>query len=288
MGSTTPADLGSLLPIEHDLCRHVRQAEASLSASRPASDTLWDHLLRVARLAQRLGRDEGLEPGACRLAGLFHDAGKFAGGRLHHDQQPEEERSVELLRLLAQEHGTPEQVVEPVAAAILQLYRSPEQPSPLARVLFDADNLDKLGPLGVANFFVKAGLRGDGISRATLFRLTVELTYSHHAAGCMYTASGRDLARRRAAETDRFLHGLLKALKADGLHDFSVRQIRHKDLDIEVVEPRSCTCGHRLSRRIWDEQGVKCTEIHLQHFCSACGERHELHFCRPRFAEPCA
>jgi HD superfamily phosphodiesterase len=274
-------------PVEHTLRDHVRRAEAALAGHDAAPDTLWDHLQRVARLSERLGAAEGLDPPLCRLAGLFHDAGKFAKGRVHGDQRPEEDRSVEILRAITQEHAVPASVVEPVAAAILQLYRDPDDPAPLARVLFDADNLDKLGPLGVANFFIKIGLRGGGVSRRSLFRLTVELTYASYAAACMHTATGRDLARRRAAATSRFLHDLLDTLRADGLHDFTVRQVRYKDLELEVVEPRSCTCGHRLARRVWDEQGLKCTEIHLEHACATCGERHELRFCRPRLVGPC-
>ena len=116
----------------------------------------------------------------------------------------------------------------------------------------------------------------------------MELTYAHYAVASMHTDAARDLARRRAADTSQFMRGLLDALRADGLHDFTLRQVQYKDLELQVAEPRSCTCGHRLSRRIWDEQGLKCTEIHLEHSCTACGERHEMRFCRPRLVGMCA
>ncbi len=74
----------------------------------------------------------------------------------------------------------------------------------MAAVLFDADNLDKLGPLGVANYFVKIGLRGRGISTSSILRLTVELTYARHAPRCLATGDRtpiwRSPARRQRSD----------------------------------------------------------------------------------------
>ena len=83
----------------------------------------------------------------------------------------------------------------------MRLYRGDPEPTPLARVLFGADNLEKLGYLGAANFFVKRGLRGQGISPEFMAQFTVELTFARHAVGCMQTESGRIWARRRAPQT---------------------------------------------------------------------------------------
>ena len=273
---------GGLSALERALSDRIRAEEGAHSKRDRGSDTLWDHLLRVAALAERIGRAEGVDPLACRIAGLFHDAGKFGAGRYHGDDLPEEQRSVEALRELTSGGGLDDALIEQVTEAILQLYRDDPEPSDLARVLFDADNLDKLGPLGVANYFVKQGLRGRGISRSMLFGLTVELTYARHGPRCLATATGRELAARRALETTRLLTDLLEQLREDGLHDFRIEVVEFEGLELEVVAPAACECGSDLARRIWEVPGIKCSEIHLEHACRSCESKHEIRFCRPR------
>lgn len=274
-------DLG---PIATALRERVRKDEALYGRSARETDSLWDHLERVSKLAERLGQSEGVDPFICRLAGWFHDAGKFAGGRYHADERPEEEHSIECLHTLGGEYGIETGVTDQVAEAILQLYREDPEPSPLAKVLFDADNLDKLGPLGIANYFAKVGLRGGGISPETLHRLTVELTYARHAPRCMLTESGRRLARKRASATIQFITELIQTLREDGLYDFRVEQVDFNGLKLDIVSPSTCTCGGKLERRIWEVPGIKCSEIHLKHRCEACEETQELRFCRPRLS----
>lgn len=268
--------------VSTDLRELVRREENLYGRGDTTTDSLWDHLQRVSRLAERLGRAEGVDPFACRLAGLFHDAGKFSRGGYHQDDRPEEEHSVACLRELGGKHGLDPELINRVAEAIRQLYRDDAEPSPLARVLFDADNLDKLGPLGVANYFAKIGLRGRGVSPATLCRLTVELTYARHAPRCMATRSGRDLARLRAPATIRFIDELIDTLREDGLYDLRVEDVDFNGVVLAVVSPAACECGGDLKRRIWEVSGIKCSEIHLRHECATCGKGRELKLCRPR------
>jgi len=265
-------------PWEEDLRERIRTDEAAYSST----DSLWDHLLRVAKIAERLGREEGLDPALCRMAGLFHDAGKFTGGHYHEGDRPEEEDSVVLLKELAQSHKIPNREVELVAEAIIQLYRDDSTPSPLGKVLYDADNLDKLGRLGVANFFIKAGLRGRGVSPAQLYKLTVELTHVHHISDYLWTESGRALAKERAAQSKRFHIHLLDELREDGLYDFKIEEVEFEGVHLQVVSTGVCECSRKLDRRIWSEKGLKCKEIHLEHSCSLCGVISRLRFCRPR------
>ena len=63
------------LTLEEALRDHVRHEEAAADQRGRTADSLWDHLLRAARIAEQLGRAEGLDPATCRLAALFHDAG---------------------------------------------------------------------------------------------------------------------------------------------------------------------------------------------------------------------
>jgi uncharacterized protein len=264
------------------LREQVREDEASYGRGDREPDSLWDHLERVSRLAERLGHLEGVDPIACKLAGLFHDAGKFSEGRYHQDERPEEMSSVECLRKLGEKHGLDSRLVDDVAEAILQLYRDDPEPSPLAAVLFDADNLDKLGPLGVANYFAKVGLRGRGISKSSILRLTVELTYARHAPRCLATETGRRLAHPRAEATVRYIRDLIDTLREDGLYDFQVEEVDFNGLTLDVVAPIACECGGKLDRSIWEVPGLKCSEIHLKHTCLDCGKDKKLRFCKPR------
>jgi hypothetical protein len=94
----------------------------------------------------------------------------------------------------------------------------------LTRVLFDADNLEKLGSLGIAIYFVKSGLKGNGISPDSLYRLTAELTYARHAPACMATPAGYELASRKAPETYQFILNLLKSLRDDGIFNLASKR----------------------------------------------------------------
>lgn len=279
-----PAPDASVALLRDALRTHVRGEEASYGSTSGSPDTLVGHLERVASYAVRLASAEGVDPLCAEVAGLFHDAGKFRDGRYHEGDTPEEERSVEVLRALGSKHGLDAAVVEPVAQAIRQLYRDDPRPTPLSQVLFDADNLDKLGLLGIANFFIKSGLRGHGVSPDMVVRLTAELTYARYAPRVLLTATGRALAERRSAETIRFVHDLLAALKEDGLFDARVEHARVADLDLEVVVPSSCACGGSMTALGWTEKGVKCTEIQLEIACQACDSGYRLRFCRPRLA----
>jgi len=250
----------------------VRSEEAAHSARAPSSDSLWDHLLRTARITENLGREEGLDPIVCRLAGLFHDAGKFHNGELHGDDLPEEHWSADVLRRLASDHGIDGTHVELIADAILQLYRDDPDPTPLARVL-DGDSI-----------CVKRGLKGKAVSTALLYRFTVELTYARHAPDCMLTSAGRELARRRGPETESFIVSFLEQLREDGLADFTIDEVEFDGLLLCLVAPRSCRCGSVPGRKLWQVPGIKCHEIHVSHTCPDCGTDHEIRFCRPRLA----
>jgi hypothetical protein len=65
-------------------------------------------------------------------------------------------------------------IIVEVSNAIRQLYRDHPKLTPLSMILFDADNLDKMGLLGIANYFIKSGLRGKGITLDMITDLTIE------------------------------------------------------------------------------------------------------------------
>ncbi len=271
-----------LLPLRSELGLYIRQQETEHGGGPDGPDTLFGHLERVAARAVQLAVREGVDPFEAELAGLFHDAGKFEGGCYHQGDKPEEESSIEVLRSFGSRFGIEPSIVRSVSEAIRQLYRDDPEPTPLGMVLFDADNLDKLGLLGMANFFVKSGLRGRGLSIQTLIQLTVELTYARHANRCLYTETGRGIASLRAPETIRFIRDFLDALREDGIFDSRIEVTNVSGLELDVVSPAACPCGGELNRKTWEEPGVKCTEIHLELSCTKCDNSYHIHFCRPR------
>ena len=272
----------SLAYIENKLRRKLLKEEAAyFSKKKDHVDSLWCHSSRVAAIAEKLGKEERMNPIACRLAGLFHDSGKFVDGRYHDDDLPEEQRSAELLRDIAQDRGIDAHLLDQVEESILQLYRNDPNPTHLTKILFDADNLDKLGLLGVSNFFTKVGLRGGGLSESVLYQLTVELTYARYTSKRFLTQSGKALAKQRSTDTIGFFKQMLCHLREEGIFDFCIREVTHNDITIDVVEPSSCSCGKQLERYIKDNVGIKCKEIHLEHFCDACGVINKFKFCEP-------
>lgn len=116
----------------------------------------FDHVLRVWRLAERIGRAEGADMEVLQAAALLHDVGRgeqSRSGRCHAEVGAELARSI-----LA---GLPVDRVEAVARAIAEhRFRGSAIPSTLeARVLYDADKLDAIGAIGVARAYAVAGER---------------------------------------------------------------------------------------------------------------------------------
>ncbi len=133
-----------LAVVESELRQRVQKEEAEYDRNSKPSNSLWGHSERVVLLAERIGRAEGINPIACRLAGIFHDAGKFGGGSYHNGDEPEEKRSVAALRDITRGSGLEPALIDQVEESILQLYREDPEPAHLTRVVFDADSLDML------------------------------------------------------------------------------------------------------------------------------------------------
>lgn len=281
--SAVPVFNSRLTTIHKELGQYIRKEESSYGSPVSAPDTLMRHLERVASYAVRLASQESVDLLCAELAGLFHDAGKFYEGNYHKGDTPEEEYAVKILQKMGENNGLEPAIIDEVSNAIQQLYCDNPQPTPLSMILFDADNLDKMGLLGIANYFIKSGLRGESITEEMLMDLTVELTYAKYASRRLYTRTGRAIAALRSSDTIRFIHAFLASIKEDGLFHASVENISISDIELEVVTPSSCRCGADLSKNTWLEKGVKCTEIHLEITCSACDRRYKIKFCRPMF-----
>jgi len=124
-----------------------------------ASDASHDfeHVLRVLRMAERIGEAEGADMGVLRTAALLHDVAREEERRsgICHAQ-------VGAKRARAILAGYPEELVSAVAEAIAtHRYRADAVPQSLeAQILYDADKLDAIGAIGIARAYAIAGIEG--------------------------------------------------------------------------------------------------------------------------------
>lgn len=137
----------------------IEQARSWYAGADPVHD--FEHVLRVYRMAERLGREEGADLEILRAAALLHDA---EGSAPESDQRPEHhERSAEFAAQVLSAEGWAEERIAAVEHCIrAHRYRSGgEEPRTIeAKVLFDADKLDVLGAVGVARTVAYAALAG--------------------------------------------------------------------------------------------------------------------------------
>jgi uncharacterized protein len=117
----------------------------------------FDHVLRVLKLAERIGEAEGARLSIVRTAALLHDMGRGQAEREGIDHAAFAARRAQ--ELLA---GRPESSVESVTHAIAaHRFRGGPTPATLeAQVLFDADKLDAIGAIGIARAFAYGGAHG--------------------------------------------------------------------------------------------------------------------------------
>ncbi len=271
--------------------RAIEEAERGFTGKKEArGGFLWEHSVLVAAQSFRLAKAEKENPDLAALVALFHDSGKFAGGRYHADDKPEEEESARLARAMLEEAGFEMNGIGHVVRALRSLYNAGARRNRLADIVHDADFLAKFGYLGVANFFVKSALRGRNLESAVMDYLGKELTYAAVLPANMRTASAKKLAARKSADTLRFYRGL--SGRAQGRPRPG---LPHPDLD--RPSPRLARQkGRRLAgpagllRRpaagssqtdLRTEKGMKCEKLEASLRCGSCGEKRSISFCLP-------
>jgi uncharacterized protein len=284
----------SLTALSPGLVERVRKAveesERKFSGKKDGRNGfLWEHTVLVASMAFRLACVEKENPDLAALVALFHDAGKFAGGRYHGGKKPEEEEAAKLARSALEESGLPMTAVGHVVRALRSLYLSGARRNRLADIVHDADFLSKFGYLGVANFFVKSTLRGRNLESAVMEFLGRELTYAAVLPQNMRTAAARRIAARKSADTLRFYRAFLAELNETHDMDFRIRTAevtrpgtRSKRVRISYAAPLFCgLCGGKWGVSLKTEKGSKCERLEASLRCGSCGNTHVLAFCLP-------
>ncbi|MHA1126644.1 MAG: NTP transferase domain-containing protein [Candidatus Heimdallarchaeota archaeon] len=263
----------------------IRESEAAFNEESPTFETdfLWDHSYRVGKIAYQLALKEGVNPLTPTIAAILHDAGKFVLGKYHDDNIPEEEHSASIAKKLLTTEGFNLEDVNAVLKAISALYNEDLMCDIYCKIVHDADRLDKLGPLGVANFFTKSTLRGLNLHQAILTSLSRELTYAKSAPETMMTFAGRNLAKQRSKTTLDYFEKLLLELKTYDIYNFYTKNMKLQNHEeIILVIPEKCqNCSGNYLIDISTEKGIKCEKLIANYSCNYCDHKYRIAFCLP-------
>jgi uncharacterized protein len=271
----------------------ILESEKAYEGDSTRSESfLWEHTMHVAAIANRLAQAEDLDPLIPVVAALFHDAGKFAGGRYHSDETIEEVESARIAERILQQFGMKASDTRKVLSGLKALYNEKTRKNRIAAILHDSDFLSKFGALGVASFFTKSTIRGRTLRSAVLGYLSKELTYAACLPLNMRTIAGRKLATQKAKDSLRFFHSLLDELRDSRIANLEIRRIRipyparkNRFLFIRLVASPTCpACGEIWEMGWSTEKGVKCQKLNIDWRCSQCGKQIETSFCLPEIA----
>jgi len=271
----------------------IQDSENALEGGDGSMESfLWEHTMHVTSITYRLAQEEGLDPYIPTVAALFHDIGKFTGGRYHRDEIIEEEESAQIAERLLPEFGMKKTDIRKVLSGLRALYNEKLKKNPVAAVLHDADFLCKFGALGVASFFTKSTLRRRPLRSSVFGYLSKELTYAACLPLNMHTESGRKHAAKKSADSLKFYRSLLNELREAHIADLRIRKIRiphpnyrNRSLEIRYVLPPKCSeCGGKWNMTWNTEKDIKCTKLAIEWNCCNCAERFETSFCLPEIA----
>jgi HD superfamily phosphodiesterase len=271
----------------------IQDSENAYEGQEKSSEShLWEHTMHVTSFACKLACAEGLDPLIPSIAALFHDTGKFAGGRYHSDETIEEEASAQIAERLLRESGMKSAVIRRILSSLKALYNEKAGKNTIAAIIHDADFLSKFGALGVAAFFTKSALRGRTLRSSILGYLSKELTYAACLPLNMRTAAGKRLAKKKAADSMRFFRSLLNELQDAGISNLRIRDLRipypasgNRFIKVRLVDSPTCPeCRSKWNMAWTTEKGIKCTKLNLDWDCSECGKRLETSFCLPEIA----
>jgi len=166
--------------------------------------TFW-HIELTVRIAEFLAEREGADKEVCAVAAYLHDIAKNNSER--HSSDGAEEASNFLASL-----EVPGSFIKQVHYAISQHDNDRPKETLEAKVLWDADKLQSIGPLGFARvfgyrlFFEKQDIRY-AVERAR--------EYIDFFAERFYTDTGRSIARRMFAHMEEFFKLYQSAISVD-------------------------------------------------------------------------
>jgi uncharacterized protein len=140
----------------------INEAREWYADADPVHD--FDHVLRVYRLAERIGGAEGADLEIVRASALLHDAVGSAPGAEGNARAEHHIASAVFAREILTVKGWPEEKIQAVQHCIrAHRFRGKEDKPQTkeAKTLFDADKLDVLGAIGAARTIAYAALDGE-------------------------------------------------------------------------------------------------------------------------------
>ena len=162
-----------------------------------------DHILRVTRLCEKIGRAENADMRILIPAALFHDIARPMEKKTGLSHEEEGARIAE--KYLRQTGYDAERIPAIVHAIHTHRYSTGAEPETLeAQILSDADKLDAMGAVGIARTFMQAGEHGDGIEGAAR-HIHEKLL---NLRGLMYTDAAAVIAEKRHVLLQEFVDGL--------------------------------------------------------------------------------
>lgn len=152
----------------------------------------FDHVMRVTRLCEIIGREEDVNMDILIPAALFHDIARPLEEK---NGTPHEEKGAKIAELfLTAIHYDGALIPQITHAISTHRYRSDKKPETIeAKVLSDADKLDAMGATGIARTFMRAG-EHNGEMQDALFHIHDKLLKLNNH---MYTKTSVDLAQGR-------------------------------------------------------------------------------------------
>ena len=152
----------------------------------------FDHVMRVTRLCELIGRSEQADMDILVPAALLHD---IARPHEEKDGTPHEEEGAKIAGKFLISVGYDPALIVPITNAIrTHRYRSDNKPENLeAKILADADKLDAMGATGIARTFMQAGERGGAMQDSLDHIHDKLLKLNTH----LHTDTAREIGRER-------------------------------------------------------------------------------------------
>jgi uncharacterized protein len=127
-----------------EFCQQMMDFARGYLEGHPGWPHLWAHTLRVTGVALALAPEAEVEPDHAFLLGIFHDVGKLE--ELLHSGEPHAAIGARLAREKLDGHYSRQ-----IATLIENVIAKKASPlNPYARLIHDADKLDKIGATGIA------------------------------------------------------------------------------------------------------------------------------------------
>jgi len=206
---------------DKDVIDGIRTTAKQYFENTPPSHD-WSHVQRVLQMCRYIGTKEGADLRILELAALLHDIARHEEdtnkGQICHAQ-----RGAELADEILHQHVIEEETIRQVTHCILaHRFRNRKLAvTKEAKIIFDADNLDAMGAIGIARSFAFAGENNLKLYTkdhlALLEASTAHIDYTRHTPvlefkskllkvkNAMHTKTGREIAEKRHNFLIKFL-----------------------------------------------------------------------------------